>query len=38
LFDEYQEMKEEYDVTLLQLTEKDMTIHGLQECKQNLEE
>jgi hypothetical protein len=37
LFDEYQALKEYYDALLLQLTEKDETIQGLQDCKQNLE-
>jgi chromosome segregation ATPase len=38
LFDEYQELKEDYDAILLQLTKKDETLHNLQNCKQNLEE
>jgi hypothetical protein len=38
MFDEYQALKEDYDAILLQLTEKDETIQGLQDCKQNLED
>jgi hypothetical protein len=38
LFDEYQALREYYDAILLQLTVKDETIQGLQDCKQNLEE
>jgi predicted nuclease with TOPRIM domain len=37
MFDEYKALKEEYYSVLLQLSEKDKTIQGLQECKQNLE-
>jgi hypothetical protein len=37
LFDEYQASKEDYDAILLQRVEKDETIQGLQDYKQNLE-
>lgn len=37
MFNEYRALKEDYDAILLQLTEKDETIQGLQDCKQNLE-
>lgn len=37
MFDEYQALKEDYDSLFLQLIEKDETIQGLQDCKQNFE-
>lgn len=37
LFDQSKALKKDCDALLLQLTKKDDTIRGLQDCKQNLE-
>lgn len=36
-FDEYQDLKKDYDVLLLKMVDKDETIMDLQDCKQGLE-